>query len=478
MADNDDAEGMEDQDVAGIASFDPDLFEPHELQYGLTRLMDFRQAMLPISKPAAVVGLKFLICPGSGYDGGEAEHEPDRDRLRGGDRSRKGKGKEKGSGKGGRFIPEMGKTDIMPGSQRGNWWRNLGADGLDVIVREQFLLTSDELWKVPPGHYVLQAGPLEVFVSGPASGLQRMPVQPRGWVTVDASSVGGPCYLEKVRSPRWKVVFSSGSSKGDIVVRASVSLDSEEVAVLTCGTMVEQNGPLESTEDGIIRMPIMFAEGVGREPSSASQPPRTRSGWVTCDASAQGGPKFFEPVAPPESIVHRTAPPPPPPAAARPNGDGDAGGEDEPGEGPGAPVQNSWESNRVWKCVSLEETSGDKQLVMVTRAEPYAPGTGRLPPEDIIVRWLVTGDMVEQTGHSKKSRGYMVMPVRLLQAADGSKTFDKVYEGWVTRRVVDKSRESPAGSWFVEILDGKVRSERAKKSGRRRDQKDQHLEEE
>merc|ERR1719230_2565995 len=128
----------------------------------------------------------------------------------------------------------MGKTEVMLGSQKGAWWRNCGEGRLDVLVREQFALTSTELWKVPPGHYVQQGGPCEVFVNGQACGLQRMPVLPRGWAKVDATAVGGPRYLEPVRSPRWKVIFSSGSNRGDIVVRSDVSLESEEVAVLLC----------------------------------------------------------------------------------------------------------------------------------------------------------------------------------------------------------------------------------------------------
>jgi len=176
----------------------------------------------------------------------------------------------------------------------------------------------------------------------------------------------------------------------------------------------------------------MFADGAGREPSSASTPSHRRNGWVTCDATAQGGPKFFEPVA------EESKPPPPPPPTE------EAAGEEEP------PTvnQSSWDANRQWKVFNLED---GQQLAMVRKVEPYAPGSGRIPADDNLVKWLCNGDVVEQTGHSKKLRGYMVMPVQT-----GSES------GWVTRRMVDKS-----GAWFQEIVNGESRDRR--KSRRDRD---------
>lgn len=441
-----------------IPSFSGATFDPSQQQYGLTWLLRKRKAMMPIPKPDELRTLKFLICA-DGY-AGQDDEPPERDRGKGREGKGKGKGKDgksKDARAGGRFIPDLGKTEIMTGSQRGNWWRNCSPDNMDVIVREQFLLTSSELCKVPYGQYVLQAGPLEVFVSGPASGLQRMPVQPRGWATVDATSVGGPLYLEKVRSPRWKVVFSSGSSKGDIVVRHGVSLDSDEVAVLTCGTHVEQAGPLELTEDGIIRMPIMFGEGVGREPSSSSHPPKIRNGWVTCDATAQGGPKFFEPVPPNEveALRQKPAPPPPPPAEAQRQSNPNDPDDEDP-SGPVPPSASSWDESRYWKVVNLED---DELLPIVKRPEPFAPGTGRVPPSDTLVRNLRNGDKVEQIGHSKKVRGYMVMPVVI----EGD-------EGWVVRRLVDKSREQPHSAWFQELNGGRnERRENRRSKNRQRE---------
>eukprot|EP00933_Yihiella_yeosuensis_P033600 TRINITY_DN27269_c0_g1_i1.p1 TRINITY_DN27269_c0_g1~~TRINITY_DN27269_c0_g1_i1.p1 ORF type:complete len:481 (+),score=98.74 TRINITY_DN27269_c0_g1_i1:70-1443(+) len=450
---NDNFEDIDDfQDVESdegiVATYDPTKFSEAEQQYGLQWLMRLREAMMPIEKPREVAHLKFLICR---TEGAGEDRDPDRDK--------KSKKATKGKGKGGpepkgRFVPEMGKTEILPGSGRGTWWRNVGLDGLDVIVREQFMLTSEELWKVPPGHYVAQAGPMEVFVSGPATGLTRMPVQHRGWVTVDATSVGGPLYLEKVKSARWKVVFSSGSSKGDIVVRGRVSLDSDEVAVLTCGTIVEQIAPQELTEDAIVRMPIAFAVNGGsiREPSSSSHASKTRNGWVTCDARAQGGPVFFEPVGPAEnSNVDFGGP-----SRAKPRSDREAK-EDED-----VPQQSSWDQNRTWKVVNLQEL-GVSEMPIVARAEPYAPGTGKTPISDMLVRYIQNGDVLEQVGHSKKMRGFMVMPVRIVSLASGEAVSGEKGNpsevGWVTRRSVDKN----SAVWFVEIVAGEERSSRERR---------------
>mmetsp|Transcript_4235 Transcript_4235/g.9762 ORF Transcript_4235/g.9762 Transcript_4235/m.9762 type:complete len:433 (+) Transcript_4235:46-1344(+) len=412
------AYGMDDDDED---AFDTRAWIPELQQYGLFGMLHVREAMMPIEKPEEVKTLKFLICPDA-----SPEEEGDRDRLKGRERrvgkGRDGKGKEAPVG---RFIPEMGRTELMPRPGRGTWWRNCGANRSEVIIREQFLLTSEEITRVPYGQYVLQAGPLEVFVSGPAQGLQRMPVQPRGWVTVDATSVGGPLYLEKVKQPLWQVVFSSGSAKGDIVVRKAVSLDSDEVAVLTCGTVVEQGAPLEETEDGIIRMPILLSDNMGREQSSSSQPARGRSGWVTCDATAQGGPKFFEPVNPHDESQK--------PGKAE---DGDRADE------------GTWDANRTWRVMNLQEDS--QELPMVNRCEPYAPGSGKIVPEEILVRHLQNGDLVHQVGHSKKIRGYMVMPIRIGED-----------EGWVVRRLVDRARDHGySAPWFEELVNGEPREQR------------------
>lgn len=418
------------EDDSMPASFDPSVREPDLQRYGLTFLMCLRQSMLPIEKPSEMAHLKFFICPSEG--GAADEPDPPRDK-----RKPKGRGKgertnDKRSGGGdtqgrGRFVPDMGKTELIEGTHRGQWWKVLTE--ANVIVKEQFSLTSVEVFNVPQGHYVQQAGPGEVFVNGQASGLQRMPVQPRGWATVDASSVGGPKYLEAVSAPYWRVDFKSGSPKGDIVVRSEKSLDSEEVAVLFFDARVEQAGPQEALEDGIVRMPISFPDSANKH--------KTKTGWVTCDATSQGGPKFFEPWQ--------------------------ASGAD--GDDVGAAAGN-WDKNRMWKVVNLE--SGDsRSLPVVKRVEPYAPGTGRTPPEDIVVRWLQNGDVLEQIGHSKKMRGFMVMPVKFV-SPDSKDEGAAAEEGWVTRRLVDKTRDHEGGSWLEEIREeGRVR-----RKGHRRDAED------
>jgi len=422
------------------ANFDPGTWEPVENRYGIVRLLGLREAMLPIEKPDSIKSFKFLFFPGHGLDTGEAEEREKKER--GGDRKDRGdrpsKGKSKGKEKqpqGGRFVPEMGKTELVAGYVRNQWFRNVSDS--EVIIRDGFSLMSQEVWKVPAGHYVQQAGPAEVFVSGQATGLTRMPCLPKGWATADATAVGGPKYLEPVRAARWEVSFRSDAPRGDILVRQDVSLESEEVGCIRFGSYVLQSGPQETLEDGIIRMPISWAE------ASQGGSPTTHNGWVTCDASSQGGPKFF--TAAPEEDE---------PAVAAP-----ASSDKR------VPREEGWDKNRLWKVCNLDDT---RMLPLVTRAEPYIPGTGRTPPEDIVVRWLKSDDVVEQIGHSKKTRGCMVMPVKMVYDEKGNEVNDA--EGWVTRRLVDKQRESEDTAWLVELRDGDG-NEREQRRAHRRDQR-------
>lgn len=110
---------------------------------------------------------------------------------------------------------------------------------------------------------------------------------------------------------------------------------------------------------------------------------------------------------------------------------------------------------RIWKVVNLADTDDAKGLPVVSRAEPFAPGSSRAPQEDWIVTWVRNGDIVKQVGHSKKVRGHMVMPVRVLRdesaiaaelAGEGEDPCAEAEEGWVTRRHVDSG-----ASWFEEI---------------------------
>lgn len=118
----------------------------------------------------------------------------------------------------------------------------------------------------------------------------------------------------------------------------------------------------------------------------------------------------------------------------------------------------SWGKLRIWKVVNLPDSP--KALPVVSRAEAYAPGYPRPPAEDIVVAWLRNGDMLKQVGHSKKMRGHMVMPVRILRGVDASDNVQQAAaaaeegeEGWVTRRLVGSS-VGPA--WFEEITGGEA----------------------
>lgn len=79
---------------------------------------------------------------------------------------------------------------------------------------------------------------------------------------------------------KWRVVRSN------TVVRATQSLDSDQVQQLKEGEIVEQVEPRVTLRTGVIRLLI-------RHPSSPRFPDPI--GWVTLDATAAGGPIFLEP---------------------------------------------------------------------------------------------------------------------------------------------------------------------------------------
>jgi len=466
--DKEDEEDKDEEEVEPVEEFDKEKWDEENCKYGIVGLMRVFEAMQPMPKSEDASRLKLLIGGGATFP---AADDSDREPSEKPERPNRNKGKGKGDRKEqqqqqseakGHYISDMGKTEVYKGSRAGQWWRNCAEGNLDVIVREHFSLFSTELCKIPPGQYVQQGGPCEVFVSGRAMGLQRMPVLPRGWATVDATTVGGPKYLQMVRKPLWKIVYRSGSAKGDIVVREQLSLDSPEVAVLTCGARVEQTGALEKLEDGIVRMPISFKQNIAKDPTDGTQPARVNTGWVTCDAVAQGGPKFFEPCSE-EEIAQGTGGAT---SSFNPNGKGEGKGprphRREGGGGGGGGNDGDWDKSRMWKVVNAGG-DGDRKLAIVTRPEPYAPG--RAPPEELFVKWLQEGDRLEQIGHSKKMRGFMVMPVRVIGGAEGE-------GGWVTRRVVDKARDTPEDVWFVELRNGQEvepRDRRRANNNRRRD---------
>jgi len=210
---------------------------------------------------------------------------------------------------GGRGGTRGDDTEVVEALGRvGAWWHICSAD--EVIVRQDVSIFSAELKRLRSGTWIQQAAPAEQFTRGPARGLVRLPVLPRGWVTADARSVGGPQYVEP--APRWCVVYGSGTRFGDVLVRAEAALDSEELAVLTTGDVVDQAGPQE-TVDGIVRMRILLPEWAAPPPPKAAEvlpnpaihaaaaqataavaASRLAKLRVTVDASAVGGPVLLE----------------------------------------------------------------------------------------------------------------------------------------------------------------------------------------
>ena len=86
----------------------------------------------------------------------------------------------------------------------------------------------------------------------------------------------------------------------------------------------------------------------------------------------------------------------------------------------------------------------------------------------MVVKWMRDAETVEQVGHSKKVRNYLVMPVRVLHpAADGPGEQSSKLEGWVTRRLVDKSRGGVKTSWFEEVRGAGEEHDRSSKRRQR-----------
>jgi hypothetical protein len=172
-------------------------------------------------------------------------------------------------------------------SQRGAWWRVRGGLREELVVRTGISLQSAELWRAAPGDVFQQKGTPRVLTSGQAQGCIRMPIQPFGWVTADASRAGGPQFLIRTTTPQWRAVYQDVSSGQDIIVRIGIELDSEAIGSFSCGEVVSQAGPSHVVHDGIIRMQVRSAL------NSKSDHGRIH-GWVTVDASSAGGPVFFK----------------------------------------------------------------------------------------------------------------------------------------------------------------------------------------
>ncbi|CAK9051945.1 unnamed protein product [Durusdinium trenchii] len=171
-------------------------------------------------------------------------------------------------------------------SHRGSWWRVRSNLREELIVRAGVSLSSVEIGRSVAGDVFQQKGKPRMLLEKRGEGCIRMPIQPTGWITADASRAGGPQYLIRIHSPQWKAVYDAGGQ--DILVRASVELDSEVVATLSCGDIVEQDGPVTTVHWGIVRMPIVVKSGRQNGDSQRIV------GWVTTDASAASGPVFFK----------------------------------------------------------------------------------------------------------------------------------------------------------------------------------------
>lgn len=144
-------------------------------------------------------------------------------------------------------------------SHRGSWWRVRSNLREELIVRAGVSLSSVEIGRSVAGDVFQQKGKPRMLLEKRGEGCIRMPIQPTGWITADASRAGGPQYLIRIHSPQWKAVYDAGGQ--DILVRASVELDSEVVATLSCGDIVEQDGPVTTVHWGIVRMPIVVKSG-------------------------------------------------------------------------------------------------------------------------------------------------------------------------------------------------------------------------
>ncbi|CAE8691041.1 unnamed protein product, partial [Polarella glacialis] len=155
-------------------------------------------------------------------------------------------------------------------SQRGAWWRVRAALREDLVVRCGISLHSATVRHAAPGEVFQQKGMPRVITYGKAQGCIRMPIQPSGWVTADASRTGGPQYLIRTHAPQWKVAYQAPGGMGgqDVIVRQGLELDSDPAGFLTCGDAVEQAGPSHVRHDGIIRMQITAKTSSGQSPGA------------------------------------------------------------------------------------------------------------------------------------------------------------------------------------------------------------------
>lgn len=303
MADADAADAGEDaSDEFNAAAWAPD-----NCEYGLFYLMVIRQGLEPekLTKPAEVQHLKFV------------DNLTLQKSMSSSTKSRRYRDTEVQSEDESEDVSEgqpHEESDVAPWTgKRSSWWRVHASLGENLVVRAGLSLSSAELLRIKPGEVVQQAGTARMlrYSAGHSrqGGCIRLPVKPRGWVTADATRAGGPRYLVSANAPRWRVVYSSpNSSEGDAIVRSDVEINADEVAVLYCGDVVEQAGPSETREKGLVRMPVTVViqhrkDGDDDLTNSKSVDVSSSkvTGWVTIDASPAGGPVFFKPAPDQES---------------------------------------------------------------------------------------------------------------------------------------------------------------------------------
>mmetsp|Transcript_28992 Transcript_28992/g.46742 ORF Transcript_28992/g.46742 Transcript_28992/m.46742 type:complete len:315 (-) Transcript_28992:96-1040(-) len=293
----------------GDASFNAAAWSPEDQAYGLFYLMVIRQTMEPekLPKPAEIAHLKFVASRDIKVDHPPSERKHRR-QQRSAEESRSDDDDSDEISEGEPY--EESEQASWPG-KRLSWWRVHSLLNEDVVVREGLSIASAELRRLSPGEALQQAGNARCFISGRAKGCIRLPVKPRGWVTADATRAGGPRYLVSTTPPRWRVDYRPRDGDGDatVKVRSDVALDSEEVAVLYYGDIVEQAGPSEIRGQGILRMPVTSA--ISKRNEADDDSPRGNQatnaskilGWVTLDASSAGGPVFFKPA--PDNVKQR-----------------------------------------------------------------------------------------------------------------------------------------------------------------------------
>lgn len=181
---------------------------------------------------------------------------------------------------------------------RGVWWRVRSALREELVARYGISLSSVEVGRYNAGELLQQRGQPRALTGGPSQGCIRMPIKPSGWVTADASRCGGPQFLVRAQTPRWKVTYKApagAGTRGDVIVRSTIELDSAAVAYLKCGDVVEQAGPYIEQRSGLWRVPVIVSQRpeAGYRADTAGVIAKV-SGWVTADASKAGGPVFLK----------------------------------------------------------------------------------------------------------------------------------------------------------------------------------------